>query len=93
MNSALQAKLNARGRQQLEQSRTRGKVEALVLLAAPPTPQQKMEIEAAGYCIRYILGTIISGAVTDVESLQDLAQLPFVEQIEISVPMYPEAQK
>lgn len=93
MTNALQVKLNARGRHQLAQGRTRGRVEALVRLAAPPTPQQQEELQAAGYCTRYIMGTVISGAVIDVERLQELAELPFVSQIEILAHMYPEHRR
>lgn len=91
MTTVLKTKLNARGRHQLEEGTFNGPIEVLIRTDKQPSPQQQKELQAAGYSTRAAVGNVLSGAVTDAEDLEQVAQLPFVRKIELSSPMFQES--
>lgn len=91
MSKELQQKLNSRGRHQLESGNFSGIVEVLIRTQRPLNSDQKQQMRQAGCRLRSIMGNVLTGMVTDVEHLENVAQLPFVCQMELSTPMFQEA--
>ncbi|NEP00986.1 MAG: hypothetical protein F6K58_20465 [Symploca sp. SIO2E9] len=90
MKTSLEQKLNARGRYQLEHNEFDGDIEVLIGTKKQLSPKEEEELKTKGYRLRFAVGNVISGVVSDAETLAEVAVLPFVRKIELSMPMYTE---
>ena len=83
-------KLDSRARAALDSGSLQGPIEVLISVAAPPTTAQHAELEASGLLLWSSGGTLLGGRVDDVAALENVAQLDFVRQIELSRQFYAE---
>jgi hypothetical protein len=83
-------KLDARTRSTLEAGEAGGPWELLVGLAAPVTPDQVRELEAAGLEPYSRAGTVISGRVADLAALRRVLDAGFVRHAELARPLHQE---
>ena len=91
VSQALRRKVDAHGRQLLAEGRLTGRVEAFIRTVGPITSEQEKELRAAGVTPYSIQGEILTGAIEGSASLESVAQLPYVEKIELSRPLYGES--
>lgn len=89
MHESLRKKLDARSRWQLEQGAVNGPVEVLLRLEAEPTPAQRTELHAIGCQLRATAGSVLS-AQLEAAQLTQLAQLPFVESVQLARALFNE---
>ena len=89
MNEMLRQKVDARGRGQLMKGEISGPIEILVRTDAPVSSRERRELRAVGVDIHSVMGNILS-AETDADHLTEVAELPFVQQIELSRAVYEE---
>lgn len=88
--NSLKQKLNARGRYQLEHSELDGDIEVLISTKKPLSAKEEEELKTKGYRLGSVLGNVVTGVVANAETLAEVAVLPFVHNIELSMPMYTE---
>jgi hypothetical protein len=91
MSQALGHKIDARGRRLLSEGRLAGRVEAFIRTVAPITAEQEQELRTAGVTPYSIRADVLAGAIDGPDSLESVAQLPYVEKIELSRPLYGES--
>lgn len=89
MNEALLEKTDARTRRVLSQGEP-GSYEALIRTASLITAEERARLEMAGFITFCVVGTVLSGAIPSSGCLDAVAELPFVEEIELSRPLYEE---
>ena len=91
-NSDAWKKLDGRFKQAWDESMSKGDsrhvFECLIKTKATPTEGQKRELTAAGYAYRSIIGKILTGSVK-AEDVPEVASLPFVQVMELAVPLSP----
>jgi hypothetical protein len=92
MSQTLSRKVGARGRHLLTGGRITGRVEAFIRTVSPITPEQEEELRAAGVTPYSIQAEILAGAIEGPGSLESVAQLPYVEKIELSRELYDETR-
>jgi len=92
MANAIEEKLDAHGRRLLASGQLRGPLDIVLRTQSPITSEQESKIRNAGCVLRSKLGNVLSGVVDDATRLAEIAQLPFVQQIELSRPMFQEGQ-
>ena len=63
-------------------------IECMLKAAARPTEEQRAALSAAGFGYRTVVGTIVTGGLK-IRALQDVAALPFVQVMELAVPLTP----
>ncbi|WP_026732033.1 hypothetical protein [Fischerella sp. PCC 9605] len=88
MIDALRKKLSAWALNQLEQIMlSSDEIEMLVRTEKPLSPAQQDELQKRGYRSHYVVGNFSSGSVSNVKQLEEVAELQFVRNIELSFPM------
>jgi hypothetical protein len=82
--------MDPRGRQELSRGTIKGSVEALIRTEGPVTQEQQTDLQAAGFRTHFAIDNVLGGEVQDTDRLADVAELPFVREIELSRPMFKE---
>ena len=86
-------KLDPRSRRSLATGSLQGSVEALLRTERPITSSQEEELREAGWTCFSTIGNVASGKILDAEHVKVVAELPFVRQVELSQPLFEEADE
>lgn len=89
MSKDLQRKLDAQGRLKMEQVKSSDVLEVLIRTHIKPNPSQVNEMKKSGFTAYSEIDEITSGKIA-ASSLNALAALIFVEEIQISAQLYPD---
>jgi hypothetical protein len=87
---SLRTKLAARDRRRLATSTSGEALKVMPRLGGPPSEDKAARLRAAGLEVLFDVGPVVTGRVKDQDGLEAVAALPFVEQIELSGPLYTE---
>ena len=87
MTNTLKNKLDVYGRHELRNKHPEDKLEAIVKMYKPLSPEMEEEIIDSGFQIHSRMERFLTGCIT-VKNLEKFASLPFIQRIEISFPMY-----
>ena len=90
VNSELRRKLGARDRRRLEGSSDGAPIQVMLRLAAPLQAESRATLGSAGLEVLHVVGPVVAGRLEDPALLKGLADLPFVEQIELSSVLFAE---
>jgi hypothetical protein len=82
-------KFDARSRQAVEEGRLRGNVEFQLRSGAPLDDSDLKQLAQAGCRLYSSMGRLASG-IAEAGQVTAVAELPFVEQIELSKELFPE---
>lgn len=94
VSSDYSQKLAPNVRMQLNQvpARENPQVEILVRITGTLEPGQRSQLEAAGMQIRGLMGEVVVGVI-DLRQIPRIAELEFVQYIELSSPVYPHSSR
>ncbi len=88
MTEILLRKLGIRDRADVLTRRLHGTVDVLIRTAKPLTPTEHADLTDSGFEPRFSAGNVVGGAVRDATDLEAVAELPFVDRIELSRALY-----
>ncbi len=86
-------KLDPFGRRQLRRGELEGPIEALVRTERTPSPEDEASLRRIGWDTRSAVAHVLSGTVAGPRELEELIQLPFIRQVQLSQPLHEEPEE